>query len=195
MIRRPPRSTLFPYTTLFRSNREPQIGIPPDHPFDQTGQRRAGHTGPVVLLVVGEGRVYLEDQGNGAFLGQPQARHSPEAVTLVNESRTQLRRGPPGGEEERQIMKEANRIWAAPRSSADRPVGRSQNPSERAIPRSEGYRKNRGTQVVFESLLTARQTASDDSNFVTEIRKSANKRADMNGRAAFSSQIDTRVVA
>src|SRR2546427_4626594 len=24
MIRRPPRSTLFPYTTLFRSNREPQ---------------------------------------------------------------------------------------------------------------------------------------------------------------------------
>src|SRR5436853_4474353 len=72
MIRRPPRSTPFPYTTLFRS---------------------------VVLLFVGEGRVYLEDQGNGAFLGQPQARHSPEAVTLVNESRTQLRCGPPGGED------------------------------------------------------------------------------------------------
>src|SRR5437868_12034205 len=26
MIRRPPRSTLFPYTTLFRSRREPQCG-------------------------------------------------------------------------------------------------------------------------------------------------------------------------
>src|SRR5258705_1172134 len=26
MIRRPPRSTLFPYTTLFRSQREPQRG-------------------------------------------------------------------------------------------------------------------------------------------------------------------------
>src|SRR5437870_8165679 len=42
-------------------NREHQIGISPDHPFDPTGQRRAGHTGPVVLLFVGEGRVYLED--------------------------------------------------------------------------------------------------------------------------------------
>src|SRR2546422_7110807 len=30
MIRRPPRSTLFPYTTLFRSEREPQL----------TGERR-----------------------------------------------------------------------------------------------------------------------------------------------------------
>src|SRR3712207_9145657 len=32
MIRRPPRSTLFPYTTLFRSDREPAAG----------GQRRPG---------------------------------------------------------------------------------------------------------------------------------------------------------
>src|SRR3712207_6885709 len=30
MIRRPPRSTLFPYTTLFRSER-PQSGDPPRH--------------------------------------------------------------------------------------------------------------------------------------------------------------------
>src|SRR2546425_5132920 len=33
MIRRPPRSTLFPYTTLFRSQRPPRPG----------GRRRAGH--------------------------------------------------------------------------------------------------------------------------------------------------------
>src|SRR5205085_6989309 len=38
MIRRPPRSTLFPYTTLFRS-REPQV---PVHPV-QPGTRRGGH--------------------------------------------------------------------------------------------------------------------------------------------------------
>src|SRR3712207_7877336 len=31
MIRRPPRSTLFPYTTLFRS--ESRIAIPPDDPL------------------------------------------------------------------------------------------------------------------------------------------------------------------
>src|SRR2546425_7522061 len=30
MIRRPPRSTLFPYTTLFRSLRQPAAGIGPD---------------------------------------------------------------------------------------------------------------------------------------------------------------------
>src|SRR5690349_24188148 len=34
MIRRPPRSTLFPYTTLFRS-----------HPHARTGQRRRGRSG------------------------------------------------------------------------------------------------------------------------------------------------------
>src|SRR3712207_7442352 len=32
MIRRPPRSTLFPYTTLFRS--EPEIGLPAAHQLD-----------------------------------------------------------------------------------------------------------------------------------------------------------------
>src|SRR2546425_10457411 len=32
MIRRPPRSTLFPYTTLFRSEADQQVGAQP-HPF------------------------------------------------------------------------------------------------------------------------------------------------------------------
>src|SRR6266480_3578063 len=31
MIRRPPRSTLFPYTTLFRSDPPSEIPLPPDH--------------------------------------------------------------------------------------------------------------------------------------------------------------------
>src|SRR3712207_7698614 len=35
MIRRPPRSTLFPYTTLFRSR-------VPAHPLDLLGRRRSG---------------------------------------------------------------------------------------------------------------------------------------------------------
>src|SRR3712207_8412400 len=51
MIRRPPRSTLFPYTTLFRSRRdvEPQgerirpLGVP--HPIDREGVRGAGDGG------------------------------------------------------------------------------------------------------------------------------------------------------
>src|SRR2546430_8131552 len=51
MIRRPPRSTLFPYTTLFRSQREPrQPGPRPqgecsaDPQHDQTIDRSEEHT-------------------------------------------------------------------------------------------------------------------------------------------------------
>src|SRR3712207_7075210 len=48
MIRRPPRSTLFPYTTLFRSGRD-----------DIDDELRAPHIDPVALrrqLVVADGR-------------------------------------------------------------------------------------------------------------------------------------------
>src|SRR3712207_8592070 len=50
MIRRPPRSTLFPYTTLFRSKeeghhdqqrgRQPRVGRQPDHPDRHPRPRR-----------------------------------------------------------------------------------------------------------------------------------------------------------
>src|SRR5439155_17155807 len=46
MIRRPPRSTLFPYTTLFRSLTGPQaVGVDPvifdkNHPYDMDGSDR-----------------------------------------------------------------------------------------------------------------------------------------------------------
>src|SRR2546422_4969352 len=39
MIRRPPRSTLFPYTTLFRSHARPVavgLRVEPSHPHDRT---------------------------------------------------------------------------------------------------------------------------------------------------------------
>src|SRR2546429_2311010 len=43
MIRRPPRSTLFPYTTLFRSVEERR----PGHlPAEDQGRRVAGRSGP-----------------------------------------------------------------------------------------------------------------------------------------------------
>src|SRR5256885_4318028 len=45
MIRRPPRSTLFPYTTLFRSDRSPLPLLPsPAHPRD-AALHRDGHHG------------------------------------------------------------------------------------------------------------------------------------------------------
>src|SRR2546422_5943629 len=41
MIRRPPRSTLFPYTTLFRSTRLPRIDLAdPDSRFGASSQHR-----------------------------------------------------------------------------------------------------------------------------------------------------------
>src|SRR3712207_8813693 len=51
MIRRPPRSTLFPYTTLFRSldHREHQAGV---HPL-AVQQHGAGAALPVVAALLG----------------------------------------------------------------------------------------------------------------------------------------------
>src|SRR2546429_8990442 len=49
MIRRPPRSTLFPYTTLFRSRpREPRLELPEQHVVHQgrlAGPRHTRHRG------------------------------------------------------------------------------------------------------------------------------------------------------
>src|SRR3989454_9343899 len=49
MIRRPPRSTLFPYTTLFRSAGRQRRGLgPPVRPARGPGQRRGSRGGPAV---------------------------------------------------------------------------------------------------------------------------------------------------
>src|SRR5438876_7587643 len=42
MIRRPPRSTLFPYTTLFRSQRTLGAAAPPAAPGRPQARRRSG---------------------------------------------------------------------------------------------------------------------------------------------------------
>src|SRR6266487_5622505 len=44
MIRRPPRSTLFPYTTLFRSEGHPPSGQAPRDPWPQRAARSEEHT-------------------------------------------------------------------------------------------------------------------------------------------------------
>src|SRR2546427_8879577 len=62
MIRRPPRSTLFPYTTLFRSD-EPQqaVGGVADHGHQTRllGIERAAHQGQRRAQLVREGGVEL----------------------------------------------------------------------------------------------------------------------------------------
>src|SRR2546425_7938943 len=73
MIRRPPRSTLFPYTTLFRSLRRPLglgrggRGEPPDH---RRGPRRSEeHTSELQSLAYLVCRLLLEKKNYGAHLG------------------------------------------------------------------------------------------------------------------------------
>src|SRR3712207_7223882 len=57
MIRRPPRSTLFPYTTLFRSITEQTAGPPANAPTTESG------TG---FLIVDSGVLLAEDLATGA---------------------------------------------------------------------------------------------------------------------------------
>src|SRR5258708_10783338 len=58
MIRRPPRSTLFPYTTLFRSQRghEPSLQLPEADAGDGAERALPGSTSPLEPLGVRQGR-------------------------------------------------------------------------------------------------------------------------------------------
>src|SRR3712207_9213041 len=60
MIRRPPRSTLFPYTTLFRSAISPSEGSPRVVVTDD-GDVRGGQA----TIAVGLGYVWVETSGDG----------------------------------------------------------------------------------------------------------------------------------
>src|SRR2546427_8787322 len=82
MIRRPPRSTLFPYTTLFRSEGEDQVRLSP-------GLGRVARAGPV-----GHGaarpeppqRVHLEHRERGHGAVDQRDRKS----TRLNSSHSQI---------------------------------------------------------------------------------------------------------
>src|SRR4051794_41488805 len=69
MIRRPPRSTLFPYTTLFRSAEELErhpVHVPVDVP---TGLLEAGHAGG--RLALHETRGYVRSEEHTSELQSP----------------------------------------------------------------------------------------------------------------------------
>src|SRR3712207_7417126 len=78
MIRRPPRSTLFPYTTLFRS---PARGVPAHRPVDDlpgARRRRPGAARPPADLagrtLLGAGRV----RGGRRVAGERSEEHTSE---------------------------------------------------------------------------------------------------------------------
>src|SRR3712207_7537688 len=80
MIRRPPRSTLFPYTTLFRS-------FKPHVPEEEGGDSYYGYGW--VVSPADEGRILWHDGGNGWSLGVL-ARFRSEEHTSELQSRQYL---------------------------------------------------------------------------------------------------------
>src|SRR2546422_10560186 len=74
MIRRPPRSTLFPYTTLFRSRPGPPGDRDPSHPRrnrrpDRPPARSEEHTSELQSRLHLVCRLLLEKKKNGARYG------------------------------------------------------------------------------------------------------------------------------
>src|SRR5256886_16145468 len=61
MIRRPPRSTLFPYTTLFRSARRIAVHLLPDTRVEEpVHEQRATDTEGILKVLVGSGAKTIE---------------------------------------------------------------------------------------------------------------------------------------
>src|SRR5688572_32696922 len=80
MIRRPPRSTLFPYTTLFRSDVIDQdfAGVGFHHAVQHSQRRRlAGTVGP-------------QQTGDGAVMGVEGDRVEDRKSTRLNSSHSQI---------------------------------------------------------------------------------------------------------
>src|SRR5256885_7740863 len=91
MIRRPPRSTLFPYTTLFRSTSGARdeaaspLGTELFHPFESaTGERRSEeHTSELQSPCNLVCRLLLEKK-NPCLIPSPQSPHHDRAQVAAN---------------------------------------------------------------------------------------------------------------
>src|ERR1035438_3150233 len=91
MIRRPPRSTLFPYTTLFRSNSSPKIRLwaaleyltfPPGRSPDRVNSRSEEHTSELQSLRHLVCRLLLEN-GSLRDLHSFPTRRSSDLILLL----------------------------------------------------------------------------------------------------------------
>src|SRR2546427_12533068 len=103
MIRRPPRSTLFPYTTLFRSHpegspdrvRRPNRGAKQDEPGDRPGSRVDGSPAQTDGLVRPHlvGTTIYKMTGSGNDFVMLDGRHTTPADWSVDDIRAGCARG------------------------------------------------------------------------------------------------------
>src|SRR2546430_3181617 len=75
MIRRPPRSTLFPYTTLFRSRTPADYGLAPCPVSDLAGGDAAHNARALAAVVYGEDRgAHRDCLGSGEHTSELQSQ-------------------------------------------------------------------------------------------------------------------------
>src|SRR2546430_17397085 len=101
MIRRPPRSTLFPYTTLFRSAEQAAAG---EHPPEQRRSARAPH--------VEEGRESSADPippGNAVTVLGPR-EHPRDRTQVAERACAEPSRGARPDVEQRDLLEGARRL-------------------------------------------------------------------------------------
>src|SRR3989449_9095523 len=101
MIRRPPRSTLFPYTTLFRSGNAAGGGARPRRgqaPRARRGELREGN--------------HADSEGRGPARGDDVAQGSHGGVGGGEDPRALLRLGLGPRSEERRVGKECRSRWS-----------------------------------------------------------------------------------
>src|SRR3712207_6969369 len=90
MIRRPPRSTLFPYTTLFRSDRCPVLAKRDDvERGSDRNEERHQHAADV-LRAFRRLAEHERDAGHGGERGDPGAQREDRKSTRLNSSHANI---------------------------------------------------------------------------------------------------------
>src|SRR3712207_9254972 len=108
MIRRPPRSTLFPYTTLFRSRGRPDLV----HQPGIVEHLRRGLEQPDPSLVAPPQRLVLELVGRERHAGPIEDPRDAGLTGDPADVPQQTPRGRPGRSEERRVGKECRSRWS-----------------------------------------------------------------------------------
>src|SRR2546421_10038367 len=105
MIRRPPRSTLFPYTTLFRSDLRAPLKTSPRLQNPHSALR-------LKVPFAQTDRLLAPDVGREQPVGLREGHLEPQRAVGVLQARGSLQRRPQVRSEERRVGKECRSRWS-----------------------------------------------------------------------------------